>query len=294
MEMKKVYQGHLAQVYEVAENVYFRKADLVMRGQCNGAYIVGDTGVAVVDAPPAADELFDEAREIWNKDIRYLFLTHGHGDHIDGLAAFMARELTIFCSRRLLGALQALEGERKATLVGVDGTSRVALPGLMEVELIVMRDTLHSPGDMFVRIPREGILCTGDAVVEYQTAYYHTADLGAWITSLDELAQKNDRLIFSGHADEPLPYAYIGDFAAFLGVVARAARACLHRYKAGEDAPLKDKYADISAQSASALVEDYFAEGGEEARYIAARTGQKDARREVRMALWSLIREYLR
>ena len=51
MEAKKVYQGDLVEIFEVAPKIYFRSADLHTRGQCNGAYFIGDTGAAGLARP---------------------------------------------------------------------------------------------------------------------------------------------------------------------------------------------------------------------------------------------------
>jgi len=41
----------------------------------------------------------------------------------------------------------------------------------MEATLITLPHTAHSPWDMFVHLPEEGAICTGDAAAEFQTMY---------------------------------------------------------------------------------------------------------------------------
>ncbi|MDR3119786.1 MAG: MBL fold metallo-hydrolase [Clostridiales bacterium] len=291
--------GKRVKIYRVSPTLYYRKADLAERGQCNTAFVVGDAGVAVVDAPPGAAELADEAMELFHKPVTAVYLTHAHGDHIDGLPDFLDREVAIYCSRRYAEALNA-DGKRcRADLVGIDGRLSLTLSGGVPVELFTAGDVMHSKYDMFVWLPDVGALCTGDSVVEYQTAYLHTADVTGWINGLQRLAQKpGGKWILPGHADVPLPYSYIGEFAEFLKVVRRAAARCFDAFEP-DTPPDGNRFAGVGAEKLAALVDRFFdgglsaAEGLADAARLTRLAGVQDARREVRMALWAMIREYL-
>jgi hypothetical protein len=182
---------------------------------------------------------------------------------------------------------------RRTCFVGVEGGARLCFSGGMELELLTLPDTAHSKWDLFVFIPGEGILCTGDAVVEYQTAYFHGADIQSWISSLRHLAGLKGRAVLSGHGPSLFPWNYIGEFADFLETLERAARTCLARYGDSWKTD-KERFALVDTASVRTLVDQYFAEGEEDARFIAAKAGDDDGRREVRMVLWSFIREYIR
>jgi glyoxylase-like metal-dependent hydrolase (beta-lactamase superfamily II) len=302
MAFKKIYQGNMVEIYRVTNRVYFRKANLKQRYQCDGAFIVSDTGVAVVDAPPGGIEMAEEAETLFHKPINALFLTHGHGDHINGLKDYLERNkeggfplgLTIYCSRRLVESLEPAARDYKINFVSVDGTLKLSLPGGTGVELYTLGDVAHSKWDMFVRIPDPGILCTGDAVVEYETAFFHSADIESWILALRKAAKEKGKWVLAGHGIAPFPYSYIGDFADFLGVVEKAARDCLDRYNPNPKLTEKERFADVSAERVRKLVDGYFAEGGKEARFLEEKAGKEDARREVRMVFWSLCRFFIR
>ena len=47
--MQKLYEGNLVEIFRFSQNVYFRKADLHTRHQCNGAFLVGNSSIAVID-----------------------------------------------------------------------------------------------------------------------------------------------------------------------------------------------------------------------------------------------------
>ena len=287
MPAEKVYQGNQVEIYRMSPALYFRKSDLA-RGQCNNAYLVGDTGVGVVDVSSleAAREYVDESMLLFHKPIRYIFLTHGDWDHMEGLPAFFDKDVTIYCSRRLFHTLNPVGKNYKATFVAVDGNMQLSLSGGLAVELFTLPDLTHSHWDLFIRIPSEKTLCTGDAVVEYQTLYYHNANAETWIDSLRKLAAIDDLYVIPGHGFI-YPYAYVGEVADFIEIVLRGARYCFQQFGS-------DGLAGISADKVNAVVDAYFSADSDDTRTLVEKAGAADAKREVRMVLWSLIRPELR
>ncbi len=293
MAWEKIYEGDRVEIFKVAPDIYFRKADLKVRGQCNGAFLVGKNEVAIVDTPPAAAELIDEALALFGKPVKHVFLTHGHGDHCEGLVDFLDKDVTIYCAQRLLERLDPGAHDFGASFVGVEGTVALALSGGIQIELFTMGGVTHSPWDMFIRVPNEGVLIAGDAVVEFQTAYLHNADAANWISALRKLAAQNGRWVLAGHADEPYPYGYVGKFADFLDAVRNGAQECLAEHKKAAAQGGKPQDEDVNAAYVANLVDAYFARGGDTAQYLEGKAGG-DARREVRMLLWTYLKEIMR
>jgi glyoxylase-like metal-dependent hydrolase (beta-lactamase superfamily II) len=164
----------------------------------------------------------------------------------------------------------------------------------VDVDLFTNGDVAHSKWDMFVRLPDSGVLCTGDAVVEFQTAYFHTADIRSWILSLEKLADMKGKWVLTGHGLSLFPYSYIRDFAAHLKGVEKSARICLSRYNPNPKLTDKERFWDVSTEKVRKLVDAYFAEKGPDVKFLEENAGKEDARREVRMVLWSMIREFIR
>ncbi|MDR0839146.1 MAG: MBL fold metallo-hydrolase, partial [Oscillospiraceae bacterium] len=212
--MESVYKGNLVEIFKISPRLYFRRGNLLERMQCNSYYVVGDSGVGVVDVatPESAREMLEEIELLFKKPLRYIFITHNHEDHSSGLPEYVNLPVTIFCSHKCAYDIAKLGGS--AAIVGVHGPLMFLLDGY-RVDLRALDDIAHSPWDMLVRIPEERAVCTGDLVVEYQTLFFHYANPERWIANLRELARGSDEFVLPGHGGV-YPAAYISDVADFL------------------------------------------------------------------------------
>ncbi|MFZ0820274.1 MAG: MBL fold metallo-hydrolase [Candidatus Acidiferrales bacterium] len=78
-------------IVKVADGVYAAIGKNGVFG--NGAFIVGQEGVLVVDTqarPAWAKDLIAEIRKVTDKPVRYVVNTHWHGDHVQGNQAYLA------------------------------------------------------------------------------------------------------------------------------------------------------------------------------------------------------------
>jgi glyoxylase-like metal-dependent hydrolase (beta-lactamase superfamily II) len=297
MEYEQVYQGNLVEIFRISDYFYFRRANLPVRYQCNGAFIVGKYEVAIVDVPPEGTEMLDEIEKLFKKPVSSIFLTHNHRDHAEGLASYLDFPLNIYCCYRALDYLVPVKEFKKANFFGVRGNLKLEMAEGIKVELITLDDTAHSKGDMLVKIPELGIVCAGDVVVEYKAAYFQTADIHSWIGVLRNLAEEKSRYVLSGHGPSLFPSSYISEFADFLSVIEKTAKICfdrIHPELIGKGVKAeRERFTNISTDKVRELVETYFSERDGNALFLEKKAGDADARREVRMALWSFIRERL-
>lgn len=247
--------------------------------------------MVVIDAPPEAGEIIEEAENLFSKPVTTVLLTHGHSDHIEGLDAFLRYPLTVYCSETLFEQLKPSFEGQKANLVGIKSRLILSFAGDIPVELFTVGTTAHSPWDIFIKLPEADILCTGDSVVDYQYAYFHSANIRYWISALQWLEKEKCSYILAGHGDSLFPFSYIRDFSNFLSTIKKAAEACFSRYRPSLENEIR--FANISVKKIKKIVADFFSEKNESVLYLKEKAGS-DAEREVRMVIWEFIREWIR
>jgi glyoxylase-like metal-dependent hydrolase (beta-lactamase superfamily II) len=85
--------AELFDVKLVAEGVYAAIAKSTFRTNGNSAIILLDDGVVVVDTqskPSAVRELIAEIKRLTDKPVKYVVITHFHGDHTQGTEAYLS------------------------------------------------------------------------------------------------------------------------------------------------------------------------------------------------------------
>jgi glyoxylase-like metal-dependent hydrolase (beta-lactamase superfamily II) len=92
-----IVQGHFlaAQLFDVkpvTDDVYAAIAKPTFRTNCNAAIFILNHEVVVVDAeskPSAAREVIAQIKRLTDKPVKYLVITHLHGDHFQGAEAYV-------------------------------------------------------------------------------------------------------------------------------------------------------------------------------------------------------------
>lgn len=84
---------NIFEIKPVADKVYAAIARPTFRLNCNAAIILLDDGVLVVDSesiPAAASEVIADIKRITPLPVKYLVITHFHGDHFQGAGAYVS------------------------------------------------------------------------------------------------------------------------------------------------------------------------------------------------------------
>ena len=185
-----------AEPAKLAPGVYFRLGD-VKRGQANGGYIIGDKFVVAIEAPnaKAAGEMLAEIAKLTDKPLRYVIVTHGHWDHDGGVDVFLKRGVTVICHETLLKRYQ--KAGKAGKIIGV-GKPYTLTAGKHKIELFSL-GRAHSTTDLFVHLPAEGILFTGDVVVTMPSMWLGESDLANWTRTLKKLRALKPKTVCPGH-----------------------------------------------------------------------------------------------
>ena len=194
---------------------------LTAEGDPNSGVIVGDDGVMVVDAratPVLARELIERIREVSDKPIKYVLLSHYHAVRVLGASAYGAQHIIAsqgtydlirergqqdFDSEaqrfpRLFRAVESVPGLTWPTLVF--DRSLTLFMGKREVQILHLGKG-HTKGDTVAWLPKEKVLFSGD-LVEYGAApYCGDAHFREWPETLERLRALGAEKLVPGRGD---------------------------------------------------------------------------------------------
>lgn len=185
----------------------------------NAGFVVTDDSVVVIDAlgsPPLAEQLLREIRHLTPKPVSHVLVTHYHADHVYGLQAFKAAGATIVARRPGLDYLNSdtaqrrLEASRQDLFPWIDEHTRLVpadrwLDGDTDLRIGGVDFHLravgpsHTPEDMVVFVPAEGVLFAGDLVFRGRIPFVGLADSRRWISGLETLLGFDARVLLPGH-----------------------------------------------------------------------------------------------
>ncbi len=177
-------------------------------GDPNTGIVVGDDAVMVIDTqatPVMAQDVIRRIREVTDKPIRYVVLSHYHAVRVLGATGYQPEH--IIASRdtydlivergeqdmkseierfpRLFQAVESVPGLTWPTIVF---EQRMTLwLGKLQVEIMQLGRG-HTKGDTVVWLPQERILFSGDLVEYDATPYTGDAYLTHWPATLDAIA----------------------------------------------------------------------------------------------------------
>ena len=188
-------------------------------GDPNTGVIIGDDGCMIIDAtatPVAAQGVISKIREITDKPIKYVVLTHYHAVRVLGASGYKDEGLEqIIASRdtydlivergqqdmdseigrfpRLFQAVESVPGLTWPTMT-FTGEMTVWM-GKLEVK-IKQIGRGHTKGDTIVYLPQQNICFSGDLVEADAACYTGDAYLADWPATLDALTAMNfDKLV---------------------------------------------------------------------------------------------------
>ncbi len=253
-------------IKEIGKGVYAAIAKEGGKAGSNSGFIVGTTGVVVVDsfqeAAPAKG-LLEEIRKITTQPVRYVINTHYHLDHTGGNAAYAEAGATILAHRNLRG----WERTENLKFFGKDPkpeyramVESLVLPDMVYTEavdlylgsrLVQVRYMLgHTGGDSVVIVPDANVVFGGDLVWQKHLPNLIDASTGPWIKTLDKLLAAHPTATFvSGHGDVATT-ADVRDFRNYIETLREDVAKAQGTGKSGQElseaveAELKPKYGD--------------------------------------------------
>jgi glyoxylase-like metal-dependent hydrolase (beta-lactamase superfamily II) len=240
-------------VKKIADGVWFREGDM-KQGHSNNTIIEMKDYLLVVDAnfPSGARLALADAKRLSPKPVKYVFITHHHGDHDYGSAVWTAEGATTLAYKGVVDELNRYEPARWRD-------AAKSRPDVAELKRdtpeypkqtfakspYVLKDSTrevrflffgwaHTRGDGFAWLPKERVIVTGDASTN--GPYNNTADanLGNWPKVMEAAEKLNPQFVLPGHGPAGGVEILKGQ-AAFMVELKKAVEAAVKQGKKREE-----------------------------------------------------------
>lgn len=206
-------------VKQIVPGVWFREGDLENAGHCNNIIIEMKDYLIVVDAnfPSGARLAMEAAKRISNKPVKYVFDTHHHGDHAYGNPIWTAAGATTLAYKGVVEEMKRYEPARwQAAAKSRKDVADMHLAApeppkqTFDRSPFILKDSTrevrfyffgwaHTRGDGFVYLPKEKVLCTGDAVVNGPYNFTADANIGNWPAVIRSVQKLDVEYVLPGH-----------------------------------------------------------------------------------------------
>lgn len=188
----------------------------------NAGFVITRAGVVVIDAlgsPFLAQELIKLIAQKTSQPITHVLLTHYHADHIYGLQSFKGVQIWAHeAGSHYLDsdtAQSRLISSRETMFPWIDEKTRL-MPATHwfkdRTELVVggmvfvlqPMGPAHTPEDIVVHVPSEGVLFSGDLMFRGRVPFVGNANSKQWLASLDIMLGLDARVMVPGHGSASL------------------------------------------------------------------------------------------
>lgn len=191
------------------------------QGDPNSGIVVGEDCCMVIDAqatPAMAQDVIARVRQVTDKPIKYVVLTHYHAVRVLGASAYRAQGIVasegtyrLIVERgqedwdseygrfpRLFRDAESIPGLTWPNLVFEEEMS--IFLGKREVKLMHL-GAGHTAGDIVAYVPDAGVMFSGDLVEYHSACYCGDAHLREWPETLNAIRDFDPRALVPGRGD---------------------------------------------------------------------------------------------
>jgi phosphoglycerate dehydrogenase-like enzyme/glyoxylase-like metal-dependent hydrolase (beta-lactamase superfamily II) len=200
----------------IGDGIWFEQHNDIGKFGSNVSWIEFSDYVAVIDTafPLGAEEAIRNIKATTNnKPIRYAFLTHYHGDHSLGTGVFAKEGVTIvahenarkeYLARNVEGYLKTAEtdpvyAKYKPTAPSLTFTDKFILDDGKRRAEVYYFGQAHTTGCIFIYLPKEKMVFTGDSCVNGPFNYCGDSDTASWIDVLTQVQSLEPDIVVPAH-----------------------------------------------------------------------------------------------
>jgi glyoxylase-like metal-dependent hydrolase (beta-lactamase superfamily II) len=208
-------------LYMVTENAY------------QSMFLVHESGVVVVDAPPSHAALIPKAiAEVTDKPITHIIYSHSHADHIGGAGGLGGRPIIIAHeeTRKLL----ARDNDPNRPLPTVTFGDTYTLKIGSETLELSYHGNGHEPGNIFIYVPEQKTLMVVDVIFPGWMMWRRFAlaqDIPGFFDQVEKIKTFDFETLVAGHvartgtrADVELQSEFMKDLKAAAGAALKSTR----------------------------------------------------------------------
>jgi glyoxylase-like metal-dependent hydrolase (beta-lactamase superfamily II) len=218
-------------LYMITDNVY------------QSMFMVYETGVVVVDAPPSyAQNILQAIAEVTDKPITHVIYSHSHIDHIGGITRLGGNPIIIAQdeTKRLL--VEANDPNRPIPTVTFRDKYTLKVGG--QILELSYHGNAHEPGNIFIYAPAQKTLMVVDIIFPGWMPWRQFAlaqDIPGYFTQVEEIKQMKWDTLVSGHVTRTGTHADVELQLEFMNDLRDAARDALKNTKPAEDLDSSDR-----------------------------------------------------
>ncbi len=190
----------------------------------SGAILMKDYAI-IVDAgqePESGKEVIEKLRKITDKPVKYVVITHYHDDHIMAIPWFKKQGAVVIAHEETNRIIREMGNKLIDQRINLFGKNQPELKEILKDAVIDLAELTfekkmtigsggervellyfgpaRTPSDIFLWLPKEKILFTGDAINKsVQPIHYDYPDIKQWTATMQSAMELGPSLYLAGH-----------------------------------------------------------------------------------------------